>query len=99
MKTFGADDCGNKLNTELINETIAELSSKGGGTLYFPSGTYLTGPIKLKSNITIELEAGAILLFSDNFDDYLPFVEMRHEGVVMKSFSPLFYAVEEETSQ
>jgi polygalacturonase len=96
MKTFGADDCGNKLNTELINETIAELSSKGGGTLYFPSGTYLTGPIKLKSNITIELESGAILLFSDNFDDYLPFVEMRHEGVVMKSFSPLFYAVEEE---
>jgi polygalacturonase len=96
MKLQGADDCGKKLNTELINQTITDLSSKGGGTLYFPAGTYLTGAIKLKSNITIELESGAVLLFSDNFDDYLPFVEMRYEGVVMKSFSPLFYAINEE---
>ncbi|HOV72287.1 MAG TPA: glycoside hydrolase family 28 protein, partial [Dysgonamonadaceae bacterium] len=96
MKLQGADDCGKKLNTELINQTIIDLSSKGGGTLYFPAGTYLTGAIKLKSNITIELESGAILLFSDNFDDYLPFVEMRYEGVMMKSFSPLFYAINEE---
>lgn len=96
MKLQGADDCGKKINTELINQTIIDLSSKGGGTLYFPAGTYLTGAIKLKSNITIELESGAILLFSDNFDDYLPFVEMRYEGVMMKSFSPLFYAINEE---
>ena len=52
----------------------------------FLAGTYLTGSIHLKSNITLELEAGATLLFSDNFDDYLPFVEVRHEGVMMKSF-------------
>lgn len=96
MKSLGADNSGKELNTELINTTIANLSAEGGGTLYFPSGKYLTGAIKLKSNIVIDLEAGATLLFSDNFDDYLPFVEMRYEGVVMKSFSPLFYAVEEE---
>lgn len=96
MKLLGADDSGEKLNTQLINNTIADLSAKGGGTLYFPAGKYLTGAIKLKSNITIELESGATLLFSDNFDDYLPFVDMRYEGVMMKSFSPLLYAVEEE---
>lgn len=96
MKLYGADDRGKKLNTELINKTITDLSSDGGGTLYFPAGKYLTGAIKLKSNITIELEAGAVLLFSDNFDDYLPFVAMRYAGVMMKSFSPLFYAVGEE---
>lgn len=96
MKLAGADDRGKTINTGLINATIAGLSGKGGGTLYFPAGKYLTGAIKLKSNITIELESGATLLFSDHFDDYLPFVEMRYEGVVMKSFSPLFYAVEEE---
>lgn len=96
MKSAGADDKGKRLNTKLINKTIENLSAKGGGTLYFPAGKYLTGPIKLKSNITIDLESGAVLLFSDNFDDYLPFVEMRYEGVVMKSFSPLFYAVDQE---
>ena len=78
MAAAGACTDGSKINTTLINSTIDRLNAHGGGTLFFPSGTYLTGSIKLKSNITIELEAGATLLFSDNFDDYLPFVEMRH---------------------
>lgn len=96
MQKAGADLSGKKLNTALINSTIDKLNKNGGGTLFFPAGTYLTGAIHLKSNITIDLEAGATLLFSDNFDDYLPFVEMRHEGILMKSFSPLLYAVDAE---
>ena len=94
MRLAGASPSGTKLNTVLINKTIEKLNANGGGTLFFPAGKYLTGAIKLKSNITIELEAGATLLFSDNFDDYLPYVEMRHEGIMMKSFSPLIYAVD-----
>lgn len=96
MQTIGAVPNGKVLNTELINSTIDRLSGQGGGTLFFPAGTYLTGSIWLKSNITLDLEAGATLLFSDNFDDYLPFVEVRHEGVMMKSFRPLIYAVDAE---
>lgn len=96
MRKAGANPSGTKLNTVLINKTIEKLNANGGGTLFFPAGKYLTGSIKLKSNITIELEAGATLLFSDNFDDYLPYVEMRHEGIMMKSFSPLIYAVDAE---
>ena len=96
MCKAGADISGKKLNTVLINKTIDKLNAKGGGTLFFSAGTYLTGAIKMKSNITIELEAGATLLFSDNFDDYLSFVEMRHEGIMMNSFSPLIYAVDAE---
>lgn len=96
MLSGGAQADGKTLNTALINSTIERLSAQGGGTLFFPAGTYLTGAIRLKSNITLDLEAGAVLLFSDNFDDYLPFVEMRHEGVLMKSFCPLLYAQGEE---
>ncbi|WP_303010976.1 glycoside hydrolase family 28 protein [uncultured Bacteroides sp.] len=96
MLKAGAKANGKTLNTKLINSTIDRLNRAGGGTLFFPSGTYLTGSIRLKSNITLELEAGATLLFSDNFDDYLPFVEVRHEGVMMKSFQPLIYAVDAE---
>ena len=96
MRQAGANPSGIKLNTVLINKTIEKLNANGGGTLFFPAGKYLTGAIKLKSNITIELEAGATLLFSDNFDDYLPYVEMRHEGIMMNSFSPLIYAVDAE---
>lgn len=96
MRQAGANPSGEKLNTELINKTITRLNASGGGTLFFPSGKYLTGAIKLKSNITIELEAGATLLFSDQFDDYLPYVEVRHEGVMMNSFAPLIGGADAE---
>jgi len=82
--------------TEAIQNAIEKASKNGGGTIFFPSGEYLTGALKLKSNITIHLDSGALLKFSDNFDDYLPYVEMRYEGLVMKSFSPLFYAKDAE---
>lgn len=96
MKQAGAVTDGTTVNTRLINSAIERLAGEGGGTLFFPAGRYLTGPIRLKSNITLELEAGATLLFSTNFDDYLPFVEVRHEGVMMKSFCPLIYATDAE---
>ena len=96
MLKSGAKADGKTLNTMLINHTVDRLSQAGGGTLFFPAGTYLTGAIRLKSNLTLELEAGATLLFSDNFDDYLPFMEVRHEGVMMKSFSPLISAMDAE---
>lgn len=84
------------LCTSAIQGAIEKASKNGGGTIFFPAGEYLTGALKLKSNITIHLDSGALLKFSENFDDYLPFVEMRYEGIVMKTFSPLFYAKDAE---
>ncbi len=92
MLLLGADGSGQQLNTEIINKTIQEAAQKGGGTIYFAPGTYLTGPIVLQSNITLYLEAGATLLFTDDFDAYLPMVESRWEGVDVINFSPLIYA-------
>jgi polygalacturonase len=94
--SYGAKNDSSKLCTKAIAAAINAASQRGGGTVYFPAGKYLTGPIHLKSNITILIDAGAELNFSDNFDDYLPFVETRFEGVDVKSFSPLFYAYKAE---
>ena len=93
---YGAKNDSSKLATKAISAAIDAASKKGGGTVYFPAGKYLTGPIHLKSNITIFIDAGAELHFSDNFDDYLPMVESRYEGIDVKSFSPLFYAYKAE---
>ena len=90
----GGKNDGKTLNTQAIAKAIDRLSAQGGGTLYVPAGTWLTGPITLKSNITLYLESGAVLSFTDDFDAYMPYVEMRYEGVVMKSFHPLIYAYE-----
>ena len=53
MLKAGAKANGKTLNTKLINSTIDRLNRGGGGTLFFPAGTYLTGSIHLKSNITL----------------------------------------------
>lgn len=92
MKQLGADAKGINSCTELINRTIEKAALEGGGTIYFPAGTYLTATIHMKSNITLYLESGTVLRFSDKFEDYLPFVTLRWEGTVMKSLSPLIYA-------
>ncbi len=92
MKQLGADAKGIKSCTALINRTIEKAAAEGGGTLYFPAGTYLTATINMKSNITLHLESGSVLRFSDTFEDYLPFVTARWEGTVMQTLSPLIYA-------
>lgn len=93
---YGAKNDSSKLCTKAVAAAIDAASKKGGGTVYFPAGKYLTGPVHLKSNITVFIDAGAELHFSDNFNDYLPYVESRFEGVDVKSFSPLFYAYKAE---
>ena len=93
---YGAKKDSSAKATMAIKKAIEAASKAGGGTVYFPPGKYLTGPIHLKSNITIFIDAGAELHFSDDFDDYLPMVESRYEGVDVMSFSPLFYAYKAE---
>lgn len=92
VKDRGADPSGTKKCTKIINDVIKELSGKGGGTLYFPAGTFFTGPIIMKSNITLWLDAGAVVKFSDDFDDYLPMVQSRWEDVRVKNFVSQVYA-------
>jgi len=88
----GADPTGKAKCTKVISDVIIELSAKGGGTVFFPAGTFLTGPIILKSNITIWLDPGAVVKFSDDFDDYLPMVPSRWEDVRVKNFVSQIYA-------
>jgi hypothetical protein len=67
---FGIKSNGTTLNTRSIQKAIDYISEKGGGTLHFYVGRYLTGTILLKSNVTLHLHEGAILLGSTNPYDY-----------------------------
>lgn len=69
---YGAKGDGMALNTKFIQKVIDDCASKGGGTVYFPAGQYLSGTLFLKSNITLYLDAGAELLGSNNLADYPP---------------------------
>ncbi|MDQ6788356.1 MAG: glycoside hydrolase family 28 protein [Acidobacteriota bacterium] len=65
VRDFGAKGDGKIVDSEAINRAIDAASAKGGGTIYFPAGTFLSFSIHLKSNITLYLDNGATLLAAD----------------------------------
>ena len=67
---FGVVSDGVTLNTGSIQYAIDYISENGGGDLTFYVGRYLTGSIYLKSNVTIELKEGAVLVAFPSIHDY-----------------------------
>jgi polygalacturonase len=65
---FGAKGDGKTLDSPSINRAIEEASSKGGGTVYFPAGTYLSVSIRLKNNISLYIDQGATILAASASD-------------------------------
>ena len=62
VKDYGAKGNGKVLDHEAINIAIEAANKAGGGQVYLPSGVYLCGSIRMKSNIDLHLSAGAKIL-------------------------------------
>lgn len=62
IRDFGAKGDGKTIDSPAINAAIDAASQAGGGTVVFPAGTYASYSVRLKSNICLQLEAGATLL-------------------------------------
>lgn len=88
---YGAKSDGSFLNTEAINATILACSEAGGGKVIIPNGIWKTGPIQLKSHINLHVADGAVVLFTDDFDEY-PFIQSYFEGIKDYRAMPLIYA-------
>ncbi|HTP80050.1 MAG TPA: glycoside hydrolase family 28 protein [Bacteroidota bacterium] len=89
---FGAVGDGVRNCADAFAKAIASCSEAGGGRVLVPEGIYLTGPIKLASNVLLYVSKGATVRFSVNPHDYMPLVETRWEGVECMNFSALIYA-------
>jgi len=53
-----------------LQKEIDSCSAAGGGTLILPQGTYMTGPIFMKSNVTLQLDTLSKLLASNVMSDF-----------------------------
>ncbi|WP_240935701.1 glycosyl hydrolase family 28-related protein [Hymenobacter sp. HDW8] len=62
IRDYGAKGDSATLDTDAINRTIAAAAKAGGGTVYFPAGTYRSFSIRLQSRISLYLDQGATLL-------------------------------------
>jgi polygalacturonase len=85
---FGARNDGSARSTDAIRKAIKACSAAGGGTVYFPAGTYVTGHIELASNLTLFIDAGATLRFHADLAEY-PFVKGRFEDIEGITPAPL----------
>jgi hypothetical protein len=61
-----------KQTTQGVQTAIDTCSARGGGVAYLPPGEYSTGPIWLKDNVELRLEAGATLSMSQDRADWPP---------------------------
>jgi polygalacturonase len=81
VRAFGAKGDGVAKDTAAIQSAIDDCERRGGGTVKLTAGTYLSAPIVLKSNITLQLDRGATLQGSSNQSDYPAKTEFREPGL------------------
>ena len=62
VRSFGAKGDGRAIDTPAVNRAIDHVAKRGGGTVYFPAGTYACYTIRLQSRVTLHLENGATIL-------------------------------------
>jgi polygalacturonase len=77
---FGAKADGITKDTKAIQAAIDDCAAHGGGTVALTKGVYVTAPILLKSNITLDVAEGAILLGSPDHADYPQATVFRAPG-------------------
>ncbi len=87
---YGAKGDGATKNTIAIQKAIDACSK--GGTVYIPTGVFLSGALYLKSDMTLLIAEGGTLKGSTDMQDYYPLILNRFEGWEMKTLASLLNA-------
>ncbi len=83
VNDYGAVNDGQTLCTPNIQAAIDACAARGGGTVWFKPGTYVTGAVFLKSGVRFRIDKNVTLLGSQDFADY-PEIDTRIAGIDMK---------------
>lgn len=89
IDAYGASKTDPIKTREAFVEAFADCAP--GGTVVVPLGTWVTGGITIPSDITLYLNFGSTLSFSDDPNLYLPAVATRWEGMDVINYQPLIY--------
>jgi len=85
IRTYGAVGDGKAVDTPAINKAIEAAAAAGGGTVFFPAGTWLCFSIRLKSHVALYLSQGATILAADS---PLPGATTGHNGGTYDAAEP-----------
>lgn len=78
---------GKTLNTLALQQAFDDC--KADEAVYLPAGVFLTGALRMHSDMELYLEEGAVLQGTDEVEDYLPRIKSRFEGIENESYSSL----------
>lgn len=90
---FGAKADGKEKDTHSVQLAIDSCSIHGGGTVYFPPGTYLCGSLHLKSNVALFLDHGSIIMMSKDNEDFDPYETLNFKNKADRETSYFHYAL------
>ncbi len=80
VTSYGAKGDRRTNNAAAIQRAVNACATAGGGTVWFPTGDFLSGTIVLKSNVTLHFSPGATLWGSREISDYYPPYLIRAHG-------------------
>jgi polygalacturonase len=83
---------GLTVNTAALQKAIDDCGRDD--CVYFPQGTFLSGSLRLHSDLELYLDEGATLKGTANIQDYLPKIKSRFEGWETECYSSLLNAGE-----
>jgi polygalacturonase len=66
VRAFGATGDGKTIDSPAINKAIEAAAAAGGGTVFFPGGTYICFSIRLKSHVDLYLSQGCAIVAADS---------------------------------
>ncbi len=78
---------GQKMNTKALQQAFDDCGPEEA--VYLPEGIYMTGALRMHSNMELYLAEGAVLQGTDVVTDYLPKIKSRFEGTENESYSSL----------
>jgi polygalacturonase len=81
VRAHGAKGDGKTKDTAAIQQAIEAAAASGGGTIHVPAGRYLSGTLHLRSNTTLHLDNGAVLLASPDDRDFDPYETLPFQSV------------------
>ncbi len=87
LPDYGILDDG-RIHTAEIQALIDRIAAEGGGVLFVPRGTYLTGSLYFRQGVHLYVEEGGTLRGSDDISDY-GIGKTRMEGQTCEYFKAL----------
>jgi len=89
IKNYGAVGDGHTLNTTAFAKAIDACTKAGGGRVIVPAGSFVTGPIEMKSNVNLQVERGGMILFTRDLTQY-PIIRTSPTSTSFTTASPIY---------